>query len=57
MRLLKGPSNVGPVVALRLFKALGRSAESWLAMQDNYNLWHARKTVVISIFTSMNATT
>jgi plasmid maintenance system antidote protein VapI len=24
---------------------LGRTAESWLAMQDSYNLWHARKTV------------
>jgi plasmid maintenance system antidote protein VapI len=32
-------------MALRLSKGLGRSAESWLAVQDNYNLWHARKTV------------
>jgi len=30
---------------LRLSKALGRSPESWLAMQDQYDLWHARKTV------------
>ena len=31
-------------MALRLSKALGRSPESWLAMQDNYDLWQARKS-------------
>ena len=45
LRLIKGQSNVSPEMALRLSKGLGRSAESWLAMQGNYNLWHARKTV------------
>ena len=44
-RLLNGQSNISPEMALRLSKALGRSAESWLAMQDTYNLWHARKEV------------
>ena len=44
-RLLKGQSNISPEMALRLSKALGRSPESWLAMQDNYDLWHARKNV------------
>lgn len=44
-RLLNGDSNVSPEMALRLSKALGRSPESWLAMQDHYNLWHARKSV------------
>tara|TARA_A100001015_G_scaffold238775_3_gene271854 strand:+ start:594 stop:731 length:138 start_codon:yes stop_codon:yes gene_type:complete len=32
-------------MALRLSKALGRSPESWLAMQDQYDLWVARSTV------------
>jgi plasmid maintenance system antidote protein VapI len=32
-------------MALRLSKGLGRSPENWLAMQDNYNLWHARKSI------------
>lgn len=45
LRLIKGQSNVSPEMALRLAKGLGRSPESWLAMQDNYNLWHARKSV------------
>lgn len=44
-RLLNGQSNISPEMALRLSKALGRSAESWLAMQDTYDLWHARKEV------------
>ena len=44
-RILKGSSGVSSEMALRLSKALGRSPESWLIMQDNYDLWHARKTV------------
>ncbi|MAA76105.1 MAG: addiction module antidote protein, HigA family [Salinisphaeraceae bacterium] len=44
-RLLKGSSGVSSEMALRLSKALGRSAESWLAMQDNYELWQAKRTV------------
>lgn len=44
-RVLNGLSGVSPAMALRLSKALGRSAESWLAMQSNYDLWHARRTV------------
>lgn len=44
-RLLNAESSVSPEMALRLSKALGRSPESWLAMQDQYDLWHARKKV------------
>ena len=44
-RLLNGETNISPEMALRLSKALGRSPESWLAMQDQYDLWHARKNV------------
>lgn len=42
-RLLNGATSISPVMALRLSKALGRSPESWLAMQSNYDLWHARR--------------
>jgi len=31
---IKGQSNVSPEMALRLSKGLGRSPESWLAMQE-----------------------
>ena len=44
-RVLKKQSGVSPEMALRLSKALGRSPESWLSMQDNYDLWQARKQV------------
>lgn len=44
-RLLNGKSNISPEMALRLSKALGRSPESWLAMQDQLDLWHAKKNV------------
>lgn len=44
-RILRGTSGVSPEMALRLSKALGRSPESWLAMQDNYDLWQARRSV------------
>ena len=44
-RLIKGENNVSPEMALRLSKTLGRSPESWLLMQDAYNLWHAKKNV------------
>ena len=44
-RVLKGSSRVTPEMALRLSVALGRSPESWLAMQDAYDLWHARQHI------------
>jgi len=34
-----------PEMALRLSKAVGRTPESWLVMQDNYDLWQAKQTV------------
>ncbi|BCG65269.1 MAG: antitoxin HigA-1 [Methyloprofundus sp.] len=42
-RLIKGQSNISSEMALRLSKTLGRSPESWLAMQSNYNLWQAKQ--------------
>ena len=44
-RVIKKQSSVSPEMALRLSKAIGRSPESWLTMQDNYDLWQARQTV------------
>jgi addiction module HigA family antidote len=44
-RLLNASSGISPEMALRLSKALGRTPESWLAMQDAYNLWQARQVV------------
>jgi antitoxin HigA-1 len=44
-RILKGSSSISPEMALRLSKAVGRSPESWLAMQYNHDLWQARQRV------------
>ena len=44
-RILKGTSRVTPEMALRLSKAIGRTPESWLVMQDYYDLWLARQSV------------
>ena len=44
-RILKGTSRITPEMALRLSKAIGRSPESWLAMQDAHDLWVARQHV------------
>ncbi len=42
-RVIAGKSRVSPEMALRLSKTLGRSPESWLAMQDHYDLWQAKQ--------------
>lgn len=44
-RLLAGKSDITPEMAVRLSAVLGRTAESWLLMQDNYDLWQAREAV------------
>ena len=44
-RVLTGASGISPEMALRLSKALGRSPESWLTMQDKYDLWVAMQSV------------
>ena len=44
-RLVNQHSDLSPEMALRLSKVLGRSPESWLAMQNSYDLWKAKKTV------------
>ena len=44
-RLLSGKTDISPEMAVRLSAVLGRTAESWLALQDCFNLAKARRTV------------
>lgn len=44
-RVVAGKSGISPDMALRLAKALGRSPESWLEMQDHYDLWQAKQRI------------
>ena len=46
--LINGKRAVTPVMALRLEKAFASSADHWLRMQQNYDLWHARRTARLS---------
>jgi len=47
-RILNKQSGVSPEMALRLSEVLGRSPESWLVMQNAYDLHVARQTVQLS---------
>ena len=47
-RIVNCRSAISPEMALRLSGAVGRTAESWLAMQRDYDLWHAKKSVDLS---------
>ena len=52
-RLLNEKSDISPVMALKLSKVLGRSPESWLAMQDNFDLYHAREKLDLNDYEPM----
>lgn len=47
-RVLKKQSGISPEMALRLSKSLGRSPESWLAMQDAYDLWQVKRSIKLT---------
>ena len=55
-RVLTGASSISPEMALRLSKALGRSPESWLAMQYNHDLWQANQYVNLANVTKVRLT-
>jgi len=46
-RLINGQHGVSAEMAVRLAKALGGSAESWLYMQANYDLWQAEQSATL----------
>jgi addiction module HigA family antidote len=55
-RILTGRSSISPEMALRLSKCLGRTPESWLAMQQGYDLWQAKKNVDLRQVESLKLT-
>ena len=44
-RMLNGKAGISADMALRLAAALGDTAQSWLYMQANYDLWQAEKSL------------
>ena len=53
-RFLNGKTDVSPAMALKLSKVIGRSPESWLLMQDNYDLWQTRKEIDLNDYESIS---
>jgi addiction module HigA family antidote len=43
--LLNGRAGISPEMAIRLSKAFGTSAESWLTQQMHYDLWVAEQSL------------
>jgi addiction module HigA family antidote len=41
--LLNGHTGLSPEMAIRLAKAFGSSAETWLRLQMQYDLWQAEQ--------------
>lgn len=53
-RVLRGQAGISPEMALRLSKTVGRSPESWLALQDNFDLWQAKESVNLEDLEAIN---
>ena len=45
--LLNGRSGISPEMALRLSKVFGRTPESWLRLQLQFDLWKTQQSVDI----------
>ena len=54
--LLNGHASISPEMAVRLSKVFGRSAESWLQLQMQYDLARARERVDTEDLTSFVGT-
>lgn len=44
--IINGRRGVSPKVAIKLAKAFGGTAESWLNMQVSYELWQAEQNYI-----------
>ncbi|MCU7918546.1 MAG: HigA family addiction module antidote protein [Candidatus Thiodiazotropha sp. (ex Epidulcina cf. delphinae)] len=52
-RLVNEKTGISSKMALKLSKVLGRSPESWMLMQDNYDLWQAKKVVDLNEYQAL----
>jgi antitoxin HigA-1 len=55
--LINGKSGISPEMAIRLEKAGWGTAEVWLTMQMNYDLWQARQNTVNMVVTRFTEAT
>lgn len=50
--IANGKAGISPAMAVKLAHAFHTTPQLWLAMQDQYDLWHARKSVDLKKVTS-----
>ena len=55
-RLINEKTGLSSEMALKLSKVLGRSPESWLLMQDNYDLWQAKQVIDLDDYQPLKLT-
>lgn len=53
-RLISGQISISSDMAVKLSAVLGRSPESWLRLQEQYDLWHSKQSIDTSAFTKMS---
>ena len=46
--IVNGHTGISPTMAIKLAKVLTTTPELWLNLQEQYDLWNARKTVDLS---------
>lgn len=52
--LLNGRSGISPEMALRLAKVFGRTPESWLKLQIQYDLWQIEQKIDLGNLKHLN---
>jgi antitoxin HigA-1 len=43
--VINGHLGISPELAIKLSEAFGNTAQFWVTLQNNYELWHAEKKV------------
>ena len=53
-RLVAGHVAITADMAVKLSAVLGRSAESWLRLQEHYDLWQSRQTINVDDYSRID---
>jgi len=43
--IINGHNGISPEMAIKLSEAFGNTAQFWINLQNNYELWHAERKV------------
>jgi len=53
-RLVRGDSGISPEMAYRLSKVIGRTPDSWLNMQAQYDLFETKQSIHLDGLKKLN---